>query len=229
MFVSKRKFDNIYFGTNKKNKKTIDNNVEDIGIENIFKNTLMTSLEKKREDIKVERENNHIYFHCEVDRESIFELTTLIREAEEESLLTSFKLNIEEVPIYLHINSLGGCVYSAFSLIDIINSCRISIYTIIEGATASAGTLISIFGKKRYIRPNAHMLIHQLSSECWGKMSEIEDEFKNLQDLMDKIKNMYKDNTKIPKKELNELLKHDLWLDSDKCLKYGLVDELWLK
>lgn len=229
MFVSKRKFDNIYFGANKKNKKTIDNNVEDIGIDNIFKNTLMTSLEKKKEDIKVERENNHIYFHCEVDRESIFELTTLIREAEEESLLTSFKLNIEEVPIYLHINSLGGCVYSAFSLIDIINSCRISIYTIIEGATASAGTLISIFGKKRYIRPNAHMLIHQLSSECWGKMSEIEDEFKNLQDLMDKIKNMYKDNTKIPKKELNELLKHDLWLDSDKCLKYGLVDELWLR
>ena len=189
----------------------------------------MTSLEKKKEDIKVQRENNHIYFHCEVDRESIFELTTLIREAEEESLFTSFKLNIEEVPIYLHINSLGGCVYSAFSLIDIINSCRIPIYTIVEGATASAGTLISIFGKKRYIRPNAHMLIHQLSSECWGKMSEIEDEFKNLQDLMDKIKSMYKDNTKIPKKELNEILKHDLWLDSDKCLKYGLVDELWLK
>lgn len=229
MFGSKRKLDNIYFGMNKKNKKTIDNNVEDIGIENIFKNTLMTSLEKKKEDIKVQRENNHIYFHCEVDRESIFELTTLIREAEEESLFTSFKLNIEEVPIYLHINSLGGCVYSAFSLIDIINSCRIPIYTIVEGATASAGTLISIFGKKRYIRPNAHMLIHQLSSECWGKMSEIEDEFKNLQDLMDKIKSMYKDNTKIPKKELNEILKHDLWLDSDKCLKYGLVDELWLK
>ena len=60
MFGSKRKLDNIYFGMNKKNKKTIDNNVEDIGIENIFKNTLMTSLEKKKEDIKVQRENNHI-------------------------------------------------------------------------------------------------------------------------------------------------------------------------
>lgn len=31
----------------------------------------------------------------------------------------------------------------------------------------------------------------------------------------------------MPRKELNELLKHDLWLDSTKCLKYGLVDELW--
>ena len=60
-------------------------------------------------------------------------------------------------------------------------------------------------------------------------MSEIEDEFKNLQDLMEKIKEIYKEYTNIPKKELNELLKHDLWLDSNKCLKYGLVEEIWNK
>jgi ATP-dependent protease ClpP protease subunit len=71
------------------------------------------------------------------------------------------------------------------------------------------------------------MLIHQLSSSCWGKMSEIEDEFKNLTELMDKITKIYKEKTSIPKKELAELLKHDLWLDSDKSIKYGLVDEIW--
>jgi len=84
-------------------------------------------------------------------------------------------------------------------------------------------------GEKRYVRPNAYMLIHQLSSGCWGKMSEIEDEFKNLQELMDKIKEFYKENTKIPKKELTELLKHDLWLNADKCIQYGLADEVWNK
>jgi ATP-dependent protease ClpP protease subunit len=31
----------------------------------------------------------------------------------------------------------------------------------------------------------------------------------------------------MPQKELNELLKKDLWLSSEKCIKYGLVDELW--
>jgi ATP-dependent protease ClpP protease subunit len=60
-------------------------------------------------------------------------------------------------------------------------------------------------------------------------MSEIEDEFKNLQELMEKIKDIYKEYTNIPKKELSELLKHDLWLDSSKCLKYGLVEEIWNK
>lgn len=180
-------------------------------------------------DIKIKRRNNHIYFYSEVDRDSIFELIMLIREAEEENMITSLKLHIDNVPIFLHINSNGGILFEAFNAIDVIKSCRVPVYTIIEGATASAGTLISVVGIKRYICPNAYMLIHQLSSTCWGKMSEIEDEFKNLQELMDKIKDIYRKNTKIPKKELEELLKHDLWLNSEKSLKYGLVDELWMK
>ena len=76
---------------------------------------------------------------------------------------------------------------------------------------------------------NAYMLIHQLSSGAWGKMNEIEDEYKNLEDLMKRIKSIYNENSKIPKKELNDFLKHDLWFDLDKCLKYGLVDEIWSK
>ena len=48
----------------------------------------------------------------------------------------------------------------------------------------------------------------------------------NLKDFMDKIKNIYIENTSIPKKELNELLKHDLWLNSKKCIKYKLAEEL---
>jgi ATP-dependent Clp endopeptidase proteolytic subunit ClpP len=227
----KRKLPDVYFGynMNKKQRKGKNNEDNSSGDDSTSDDKLSNILGKKDHDTKIERDNNHIYFYSEVTRESIFELTMLIKEAEEESILTSYKLNIDDVPIYLHISSFGGSIYAAFNAIDIINACKVPVYTIIDGATASAGTLISIIGKKRYIRPNAHMLIHQLSSGCWGKMSEIEDEFKHLQELMDKIKQFYKDYTNIPKKELNELLKHDLWLSSDKCLKHGLVDEVWTK
>ena len=175
----------------------------------------------------IKRTNNHIYFYSEVTRETIFDLIMHIKDAEEENLITSIKLHIESIPIFLHINSKGGSVFDAFNAIDVIQSCRMPIHTIIEGATASAGTLISVVGEKRYMTKNAFMFIHQLSSVCWGKMSEIEDEFENLQELTEKIKDIYSENTKIPKKELNKLLQHDLWLNSSKSLKYGLVDELW--
>lgn len=175
----------------------------------------------------IKRTNNHIYFYSEVTRETIFDLIMHIKDAEEENLITSIKLHIDSIPIFLHINSNGGSVFDAFNAIDVIQACRMPVHTIVEGATASAGTLMSVVGKKKYMTKNAFMLIHQLSSVCWGKMSEIEDEFENLQELTEKIKEIYSENTKIPKKELNKLLQHDLWLNSSKSLKYGLVDELW--
>lgn len=175
----------------------------------------------------IKRSNNHIYFYSEVTRETIFELLMHIKDAEEENIITAIKLRIENIPIWLHINSGGGSIFEAFNAMDAIRACRVPVYTVIEGATASAGTLISVVGQKRYINPSSYMLIHQLSSACWGKMSEIEDEFENLQELTEKIKEIYTKYTKIPKKELTRLLGHDLWLNAEKSLSYGLVDEVW--
>ena len=175
----------------------------------------------------IKRDNNHVYFYSEVDRSSIQHLIELLIEAEKYCLEMKHSLRVKKIPIYLHINSFGGCIFSAFNAIDYMESCSIPIYTVIEGSTASAGTLISVCGRKRFIRKNAYMLIHQLSSECWGKMAEIEDSYKNLKGLMSKIRTHYKEYTSIPKDELKVMLKHDLWLNSDKCMEYGLVDELY--
>ena len=40
------------------------------------------------------------------------------------------------------------------------------------------------------------------------------------------IKDIYDEHTKIPKKKLKEILKHDLWFDAETCLEYGLIDEI---
>ena len=176
---------------------------------------------------KITCEENHIYFHAEVDRGSVFEMIEHLRKCELKNIVNAHKLCVDEIPIYLNINSFGGSVFDAMTAIDAIQSCKVPVYTIIEGSTASAGTLISIVGVKRFMRPNAYMLIHQLSSGFWGKMSELTDEFENNTLLMNKIKNLYKDYASIPRKDLAEILKHDLWWDYDKCKKYGLVDEEW--
>ena len=43
---------------------------------------------------------------------------------------------------------------------------------------------------------------------------------------MNKIKGIYEQYTKIPKKQLDGILKHDLWWDAQTCLNYGLIDEI---
>ena len=214
---------------NNKLKKTVkdeENLEESEEASNLLDALGMGNSGTKEKNKKIERDANHVYFYSEVNRDSIYDLTVLINEIEEENKALAFKMKIDDIPIYLHINSYGGCVFSAFNIIDVIESCSVPIYSIVEGCAASAGTLMSVVCDKRYIRKNSYMLIHQLSSGCWGKMCEIEDEMENLTDFMEKIKQIYIDNTKIPKKELTELLKHDLWLNSDKCLKYSLADEI---
>jgi ATP-dependent protease ClpP protease subunit len=198
---------NIYFGSNNKLTKNGDESDSD-------------------ESSEIYRENNHIYFYSEVDRKSIQSLIKLIREAEEYCYTTAFKLSID-VPIFLHISSLGGYIYDALNAIDAIQRCRIPIYSIVEGSVASAGTLISVVCKKRFICPNAYMLIHQLSSEVFGKMNEITDEYANLSELMIVLKNIYTEHADFSKRKLDKLLKHDLYLNTHKIFKYKLADELY--
>jgi ATP-dependent Clp endopeptidase proteolytic subunit ClpP len=220
---NKRKFNDYYYGMSKKSKQESESDDEK-SLSSLLK---MGSKPVKTE--KIEKYDNHVYFYSEVSRESIFDLNMLLKEVEEENIITANKLSIEPIPIYLHINSYGGSVFAGFAAIDMIISCKVPVYTIIEGCAASAATMMSIVGTKRYIRPNSYMLVHQLSSGCWGKMNEIEDEYENLKELMKNIKRIYEKHAKIPKKDLTDVLKHDLWWNPEKCMAYGLVDELWEK
>lgn len=128
-------------------------------------------------DIKISSNENHIYFYASVTKSSILELNTEIKRITRNLQRMAADYNINPPPIYLHINSYGGSVFAA---IDTIQYNPIPIYTIIEGAAASAATMMSVYGKKRYITKSSHMLVHQLSSGFWGKMAEIEYEKKKI-------------------------------------------------
>jgi len=126
----------------------------------------------------------------------------------------------------LYINSEGGEVFSAFSAVDRIKSSKVPVHTYVEGFCASASTLLSVCGHKRYIRKNSFMMIHQLSGGLWGSFEAVKDEFENCELLMEYIKKIYLEHASIPESDLTEILKHDTYLNSEECLKYGLVDEI---
>ena len=175
----------------------------------------------------VEVYKNHIFFYCGVTKKTCLKLNQELKKAETNILNDGKNLLKKDKFIYLHINSFGGSVFAALSTIDTIKNLKVPVVSIIEGAAASAATMISVVCSYRVIYKNAFMLIHQLSSSSWGKMCELEDEMENLKQLMNKIKQIYKDTANIDEKELDEILKHDLWWDAKKCLKNGLIDEIF--
>ena len=177
-------------------------------------------------EIETKVVDNHIYYYSSVSKKSALELNIKLREVENKLLKKYNDHNNHQEYIYLHINSFGGSVFSAFSVIDTIKNMKVPVVSIIEGAAASAATLISVMCDYRIIYKTSYMLIHQLSSGSWGKMNELEEEMENLKELMNSIKTIYKENTNIPRGEISEILKHDLWWNADICLAKGLVDEI---
>ncbi len=169
---------------------------------------------------------NNIYYYTGVNRNSAVELNKKINELETKSLTMGINLEIEPPPIKVFINSGGGSITAGISSMDTILRCKVPIHTYVDGFCASAATFLSIVGTKRFMSKNSYMLVHQLSSNFWGKYSEFEDEKQNLDLMMDTIKNMYKEYTKLPMKKLDEILKHDLMWDAQTCLKYGMIDEV---
>lgn len=175
----------------------------------------------------VDGDDNIIYFYAGVTGKENFKLNSRISHLDREMQMVAVKLGMDTPPpIHLHINSYGGSVFAAFGSIDYIMSSKTPVYTYVDACAASAGTIMSVCGNKRFMGEHAYMLVHQLSSQHWGKYQELKDDMENSDKLMTRIKEIYMQKTKIPKTKMDEILKHDLWWDAKTCLKYGLVDDI---
>jgi ATP-dependent Clp endopeptidase proteolytic subunit ClpP len=170
---------------------------------------------------------NTIFFYSDVTEQAALELNHALYDLDTKLRNTCNVLGPEFKPhIKLRINSYGGSLFAGLAILDSIRGLQSDVHTYIDGAAASAATIISVAGTKRYIGKNSMMLIHQLSTGNYGKYSELEDDMENNRRLMKSIKDIYKQYTKVPMKQIDEILKHDLWFDSAKCIELGLVDAI---
>jgi ATP-dependent protease ClpP protease subunit len=108
-----------------------------------------------------------------------------------------------------------------------MNSLSLPVYTVIDGFVASAGTIISVCGTKRYMGKNAYMLIHELRSGVWGKMSYIEEEYGNFKKVHEHLMDIYVDKTSLTAKKLTKILKKDIEWNVEEAINLGLVDDIY--
>ena len=171
--------------------------------------------------------NNDIYFHEDVTVKNVKELCRQVNILEKKMLMVQTDLKLKRAPkIYIYIHSYGGDVFAGLSCMDTLKNCKVPVVTIVDGFVASAATLIMLGGHKRWMRKNSSILIHQIRGESWGKFTDMKDEMQNCEKLMETISNVYLSNSEFPEKKLNNIIKKEQNLDSNKCLAYKLVDKL---
>ncbi|MBW1294287.1 ClpP family protease [Aquimarina litoralis] len=133
---------------------------------------------------------------------------------------------ISNEEIKLYINSPGGYVTSGFAMYDTIKALKSPVSTICTGLAASMGSILLSVGEKgrRFIQPNAKVMIHQPSGGARGRASNIEIQATEILKTKELSAQILADNCG---QEVEKVLKdfnRDYWMDAQESVDYGIVD-----
>lgn len=133
--------------------------------------------------------------------------------------------------IYLYINSPGGSVTSGLAILDTMNHIKSDVSTICVGMAASMGAILLSAGAKgkRYVLPNAEVMIHQPLGGIEGQASDIAITAQHILRMRDNLYKILSKNTGKTTAQIEKDADRDNWMNAEDAKKYGLVDEVMTK
>ena len=136
--------------------------------------------------------------------------------------------SLNQDDIHLYINSPGGSITSGMAIYDTMNFIKSDVSTICIGMAASMAAFLLSSGKKkkRYILPNAEVMIHQPLGGAKGQATEIKIAAERILKLKDKLNKILDKNTKKNLKTIEKDTERDNFLDANEAIEYGIVDKI---
>ncbi len=130
--------------------------------------------------------------------------------------------------ISLYINSPGGSVTAGLAIIDTMNHIKNEVSTVCVGLAASMGALILSSGAKgkRFVLPNAEVMIHQPHGGTEGQASDIEISAKHILKTRATINKMLAKNTGQTLAKIEKDVDRDFFMDAEEAKKYGIIDQV---
>ena len=131
--------------------------------------------------------------------------------------------------IQLYINSPGGSVTAGLAIFDTMNHIKPDVSTICVGMAASMGAVLLASGAKgkRYALPNAEMMIHQPLGGTQGQASDILIAADDILKTREKLNRILSERTGKPIDVIDRDTDRDNWLDAQKAVEYGLIDQVF--
>jgi len=133
-----------------------------------------------------------------------------------------------EREIDIYINCPGGSVYAGNAIYDTMQTVRCPIATICTGMAASYGALLLCAGAagKRYVTPNARVMIHQPSGGFEGQATDAEITLREMLTLKDTLAKIIASHTGQPLETILADSERDKWMGAEEAKAYGMVDHI---
>ncbi len=130
--------------------------------------------------------------------------------------------------ISFYINSPGGHVSAGLAILDTMNHIKPNVSTVCVGMAASMGAVLLAAGEKgkRFILPNAEVMIHQPWGGAQGQASDIAITAKHILGLRERLNKLLAKATNQPLKKIEADVDRDFFLMADEAKEYGIVDKV---
>ncbi|MFF2080916.1 ClpP family protease [Kitasatospora sp. NPDC058162] len=130
--------------------------------------------------------------------------------------------------IGLYINSPGGSVSAGLAVYDTMRLIPNDVSTLAMGFAASMGQFLLTTGArgKRFVLPNARIMMHQPSAGIGGTTADIEIQAENLEYTKRTIERITAEHTGQSEETIRRDGDRDRWFTAEQAVAYGLVDQV---
>ena len=132
--------------------------------------------------------------------------------------------------IDLYINSPGGSVSAGMAIYDTMQmvSCKVRTYCVGQAASMAAVLLAAGAPGKRFVLPNARVMIHQPSGGADGTAADIHIQAQEILRIRQILNEMLAHHTGQPVERVARDTDRDYFMSAQEAKDYGLVDEILL-
>jgi ATP-dependent Clp protease protease subunit len=133
-----------------------------------------------------------------------------------------------DADIRLYVNSPGGDAYAGFAIYDAMQYVKPDVATYCIGMAMSAGALILASGAagKRFVLPNAKVMIHQGRASSSGQPADIQIAAKEILSLTRKYAETIARHAHRDPEDVMRDIDRDRFLDPHEAVEYGLADHV---
>ncbi|MEM6315242.1 MAG: ATP-dependent Clp protease proteolytic subunit [Planctomycetota bacterium] len=133
-----------------------------------------------------------------------------------------------DADINFYINSPGGVVDDTLAMYDIMKFLKCDVATYCLGRAQSGGAIVLAAGTKgkRFILPNANVMIHQPFGGVYGQTSDIEIQAEEILKTKQNLNNILAKCTGQSVEQIAEDAERDKFFNAQEAKAYGLVDEI---
>lgn len=128
-------------------------------------------------------------------------------------------------PLLVEINSGGGDVFAGSEIYTALKAYAGTVEINIVGLAASAASVIAQAGHSR-ISPTALFMVHNVSGSAAGDFHDMQQEAEILQTANKAVAAAYLEKTGKSMEELLGIMDAETWMDAQKAVEYGFVDEV---